>query len=160
MSQVRRVREVVCAYNSEFSQPEQGRCLYSYAFTVAAIMWLRWRTVRFVRLLMNIVVKNDGDFMDVILLYVSHTLTSDCPVLCKMCGSGKLTYWIIQPPPTLFVTCLSNLRTWTAVHASTSLSNSDTLHVFGLLILPLCCTRCRTSVSIYPPVLQNVFTVV
>jgi hypothetical protein len=41
ISQVRRVREVVCAYISVFLQSERWRCRYSSAFVDAAVTWLR-----------------------------------------------------------------------------------------------------------------------
>jgi hypothetical protein len=72
MSEVGRVRKVVCAWISLFTQSERWRCQYWSAYVAAAVTWLRLEDLKFVRLALSFVVQNDGDFMDVITLYNWH----------------------------------------------------------------------------------------
>jgi hypothetical protein len=49
-------------------QSERGRCQYSSVYVIAAIMWLRREGRKFVRLALKFFMKNNKDFVDVILL--------------------------------------------------------------------------------------------
>ena len=79
MSEAGRVREVVCAWISLFTQSERWRCQYWSAYVAAAVTWLRLEDLKFVRLALKFVAQNDGDFMDVILLCNRH-LSMSSPV--------------------------------------------------------------------------------
>ena len=88
-SQVRRVREVVCALISVFLLSERWRFQYWSAYVAAAVMWLR-RAVRLVGLALNVVMHNDRDSVDIIPLYfadklsVSPVLLFLCPLACML----------------------------------------------------------------------------
>jgi hypothetical protein len=69
MSQVRRVRDVVCAEISAFLQPERWRCQYRSAYVAAAILRLRKEDCKICEMALKVVMQNDGDFGKVILLY-------------------------------------------------------------------------------------------
>ena len=73
------MRQVVCAWISLFTQSERWRCQYWSAYVAAVVTCLRLENLKFVRLALKFVVQNDGDFMDVILLYYWH-LSMSTPV--------------------------------------------------------------------------------
>jgi hypothetical protein len=71
MSQVEWFREFLYAQVNWFPLSEQWRLQYSSAYLIQqSCNWSR-RAVRFVRLAQKVVKQNDGDFVDVILLYIS-----------------------------------------------------------------------------------------
>jgi hypothetical protein len=59
----------LCAWISLLLQSEHLRCQYSSFSVVAAFTGLRLEFLKFVRLALKVVAQDDGDFMDVILLY-------------------------------------------------------------------------------------------
>ena len=65
MSQVGRMREVVCAKISVYLQFEGRRCQYLSAYVAAAVMDWGRKPVGLVRLAVKVVTQNDGDFVEV-----------------------------------------------------------------------------------------------
>jgi len=76
MSEFGTMREVSCAWISLLTQSERWRCKYWSAYIAAAVTCLRLEDLKLVRLALKFVVQNDGDFMDVILLYNWHLSVS------------------------------------------------------------------------------------
>jgi hypothetical protein len=76
LSQVGRVREVPCDQIRVFPPSERRRRQYSSAYVAATNMWLRQEDQRFLRLALKAVIQSDGDFVDVILLYLEVLMFS------------------------------------------------------------------------------------
>ena len=83
MSQVGRVREVMCGQISVFKHRQR---MWQYMFAYVGAESCDWATtnVRFVRLELKVVTQNDGDFVDVIPLYLHICRDTTMKITNKM----------------------------------------------------------------------------